>query len=78
MPVAGVEYYACNGLGRAMGAFPDACPAQGICTGDWDVAMPFSAIDHVCGDNVCLKLDKDGIRAFPTIPVKRNSTDLQG
>ncbi len=51
---------------------------QATSVGDKDVAGPISAIDHVSGDTVYLKHDKDGIESFPTVPVKRDSTDLQG
>ncbi len=51
---------------------------QAISVGEKDVAGPTSAIDPVPDDTVYLKIDKGGIKSFPTVPAKRDSTDVQG
>jgi uncharacterized membrane protein len=40
--------------------------------GKKEIVLPLSAIDHVEGDVVTLKLDKQAIGTLPAIPVKRN------
>lgn len=44
---------------------------EGHAWGDTEISLPLSAIDHVSGDVVYLKLDKNAIHALPAIPVKR-------
>jgi uncharacterized membrane protein/sporulation protein YlmC with PRC-barrel domain len=36
-----------------------------------DVTIPVSQIDHVLGDTVYLKLDKEAIQSLPAVPVRR-------
>lgn len=45
---------------------------KGHLWGKHDVAIPMSAIDHTEYDVVYLNIDKDAVKALPTIDVKRN------
>jgi len=45
---------------------------EGHLWGKKDVVLPLSAIDHIAGDSVYLKLDKEAIKLLPAIPVRRS------
>lgn len=47
---------------------------EGHLWGQKDVTIPVSQIDHYQEGTVYLKLDKHGIEALPTIPVRRGSS----
>ena len=44
---------------------------EGHLCGRREVAVPISEIDRIQGKTVHLKLDKNGVRALPSVPVRR-------
>ena len=48
---------------------------EGHLWGQKDVTIPVSQIDHYAENTVYLRLDKHGIEALPTIPVRRGSSE---
>jgi sporulation protein YlmC with PRC-barrel domain len=45
---------------------------KGHLWGKKDVAIPITAIDLVDADGIHLNIDKEAIKALPTVPVKRH------
>jgi sporulation protein YlmC with PRC-barrel domain len=46
---------------------------EGHLWGKKDVAIPVSAVDFIDEDTVYLKLEKNGVRSLPAVPVKRKA-----
>jgi uncharacterized membrane protein len=50
---------------------------EGHLWGKKEITLPLSAVDHVEGDTVYLKLDKQAIAQLPTIPLRRGHLGLE-